>query len=146
MNDSDQTLGRVSVILIMSIVMGGALALISSAADGWFYPEIALMFGLFIGLFSAIYNIPLLMNTDLRKSIPLSLTASALMVWVVTLATNPFFAVLAGGCTQVVCAIASLFLFRRPDKRPHYICRNCDYDLRGITSDRCPECGAPRHV
>ncbi len=26
-------------------------------------------------------------------------------------------------------------------KRPPHICPNCDYDLRGLTSRRCPECG-----
>lgn len=34
------------------------------------------------------------------------------------------------------------YLAFRPARRGH--CQNCEYDLRGNTTGRCPECGTPR--
>lgn len=43
-----------------------------------------------------------------------------------------------------LCGIATAILARRfRNLVPAGHCRNCAYDLRGLTADRCPECGRP---
>ncbi|MBX3390479.1 MAG: hypothetical protein KF691_13605 [Phycisphaeraceae bacterium] len=41
-----------------------------------------------------------------------------------------------------VCLILIYSLWRQYRLRDTH-CRNCGYDRRGLTSDRCPECGTP---
>lgn len=41
----------------------------------------------------------------------------------------------------VGCVVVAIKLRRDPRADIWYCCRNCLYDLRGITDDRCPECG-----
>lgn len=47
--------------------------------------------------------------------------------------------------TIPVCAIVGLVFVVRvifaPRKRPAWECRRCRYDLRGLTTGICPECG-----
>ena len=100
------------------------------------------MFGGIVGLFSSIYNIPMLLFTDLRKSLPFSFGCTAAVV-AITSIVSPILAVLAGVYTQIICAIASLWLFKTPALRPFWLCQHCHYDMRGIESPICPECGNP---
>lgn len=47
----------------------------------------------------------------------------------------------------LVTPFASLLAYRRIVRQvPPGRCARCGYDLRGITSSRCPECGASVHV
>ena len=39
--------------------------------------------------------------------------------------------------------VAALRRSRRNRRRRRGLCPTCGYDLRGLTHDRCPECGAP---
>lgn len=51
--------------------------------------------------------------------------------WVVLMAVP-----LVGGLLLLIGGLRA----RRRGRTPH--CRSCDYNLTGLTSDRCPECGA----
>lgn len=48
-------------------------------------------------------------------------------------------------CSGVGCAMGIWVLWKEYHNRPRKegICPACDYDLRGLTSPRCPECGHP---
>lgn len=54
--------------------------------------------------------------------------------WILTLA------VLFAG----VIVFIGLLLALQPQPKPSHVCVVCDYDMRGINSQTCPECGAER--
>lgn len=107
---------------------------------------------LYIGIGGAVgslFGMPFLMFAIMRKSLLLgtALAFAAPLIWVISarLAWGPdtlkslwAFAVFA-----LTCIILRFIL---PNVWPRYlpwVCQKCNYDLRGVTAQKCPECGRP---
>ncbi len=107
------------------------------------------VFGLIFGLVSLAYVIPLLLKTDVRKSLS-TVYAGTLAAGIVGLMQMPIVAFVLMGGTHVAVCIASARMFKRKP-RAVSICAFCGYSLSGLESSKCPECGresackAPQH-
>lgn len=135
-------------VFAVSVLCAALLGMIWELGSPTGYAGISIGGAGLLGSVMALVNIPLLLRTRLLMSMPFvfggSLAVFLFVQWIDSF--NVLRAIVSALGVQTILAILSMWIFKSPDTRPHYICRNCDYDLRGITSDRCPECGAPRPV
>lgn len=44
---------------------------------------------------------------------------------------------------MIIFGLPAMIWMLKRDVHDWWCCRNCDYDLHGISSDTCPECGCP---
>lgn len=99
------------------------------------------MCGFVAGLASLCYLLPLLGDTDLRRSLPLVFGVTA-VVGIGLGVLHPILGGLAALIAQFTTAAVASAKFALPSgrfKSSH--CAHCDYNCAGITADLCPECG-----
>lgn len=103
-----------------------------------FAPVMAMAGGV-LGLVSACYLGPLLMETRLRVSLPIVLGGSG-VVAIGAGTLHPLLGAIAGLMVQV--ALACAFFAARPSSpRKASQCLYCGHDCLGVVADVCPECG-----
>ncbi len=96
--------------------------------------------GLFGGIVSIIYVLPLLTWTDIRKSVPLVYGGSLAAAGVAGVMNKTEIGMFAIAGLHVALCIASAVLFRKTERRAME-CPQCRYMLRGVRDPHCPECG-----
>jgi hypothetical protein len=101
---------------LLAVALGGGGAAVCPQRF-WLAPA-----GLLLGQAAAVW---LLNPRDVMSVLGVTITAS--------LVSAP--AVLSSG-------LIGLFFGRRHHRPPPWACAACGYDLRGIDTERCPECGA----
>ncbi len=106
---------------------------------GWGGAPLVPQWGALFGCASAVYVVPTLFFTKLRWSIPL--------VYLGTLVVGCVFvdqwigAAIPAGIAQGFLCLASLMFLRIAKKNPALGCIQCGYDLKGLPTRVCPECG-----
>lgn len=125
---------------------GGAVGLFAFLREGSSAFD-ALMFGLLFGIFggsilgllSCIYTIPLLLDTNWKRSFlfVFGLTFIASIAFGVI---HPLLGAIAASGVQVWTGTIASKRYRLLDAQMP-ICTNCGYDLRRLRAIRCPECG-----
>jgi len=97
----------------------------------------ALAAGMALGFLSSLFSATLPSNTHLDRAIPW-LFAPPFVAGVVASAINPMAGALAAGAAIIV---SSFTVSGRFKLIPIGLCQSCAYDISGIDSDTCPECG-----
>jgi hypothetical protein len=157
---------RITMLIVVSIAGGavlGSLAAIPylgtywasrwpTSEDLWFGIAVGSIVGAPIGLFTAMFVVPVLVPLRLRKALPVTyipaIVSAIFLGWMLPPGTGIAF---FGSIFGTVCAlgigvsVAALVCPIVPridsDIQP---CSACSYSLRGNTSGVCPECGSVR--
>jgi hypothetical protein len=127
-------------VLVLSPGSLGGASLLWIALGGAIYGAI---FGAFVGLLTSPIPALLLMHKEIDHAWSLAYAVSAVIA-VLSHVTFPNWSFVVTLTGWLACCIgAGLWLPRRwpPVPRPQHLCRGCGYDLRALTSFKCPECG-----
>jgi len=132
---------RVIILIIISIIGGGALGVLSSYHYFRFTDANSLYAGCFVGLIVS----PLVVITCLHKPFWNSLSIIYIPSGVIAIAISFMNSIQISFGVTSVCFVIICFavLFRIKDiPRPSLLCPQCGYDLRGSgLKGGCPECG-----
>jgi len=148
----NKTAQRGLLVLFISMLAGAANGFVSVAGFSWIImgepPGDALLWGIFVGggggfllgTISSVYLVPLLANTQLRKSATL-VYGSALACSAVPGLFHPVLGCIAAFGAHLVTGVCAhrSWRIRSPQDRG-LSCFYCSYEI-GTAKTRCPECG-----
>lgn len=142
--------------IVCSTTFGGAVcgAAAASAMPGWrsfpasimSHGPFGFIFGGVVGVFASMLTALLLWRKNLPIVMPIVFTPTLVAAFLAGLRfSNDFWSVpISVGTLLIACAAAWYFM---PDLYParqpgrEHRCTHCGYDLRGLPSKTCPECG-----
>lgn len=95
--------------------------------------------GVFCGLISLLYLVPMLRDTDTRRSLPYVHVRAT----VIGLVLGIGFPLIGAGAAFLAQYLLGQRAKYRYALRPRPECPGCGYDIEGLHSGICPECGKP---
>src|ERR1043165_7359345 len=129
--------------IVLFCLFSGLVYGLSAAALAFLQPtaiDIGGMTGAILGAVSCLFLMPDLRETRLSRSLPLVFVSTL----AASLASARFLYLFAGGFAFAVQLAATSLAHRIFYDPPNpFACTKCGYDLQGLQTGPCPECGEP---